>query len=67
MNTDPLEDSDDEGDENARLDLRAYLSLLVGLLANGVVAVVRLRIINRLRGKAPTPEPESHRPMHYAH
>ncbi|TCD67006.1 hypothetical protein EIP91_000626 [Steccherinum ochraceum] len=43
MNTDPLEDSEDEeeADENTRLDL-----------------LLRLKIINRLRGKEPTPEPE---------
>ncbi|KAH8100586.1 hypothetical protein BXZ70DRAFT_937962 [Cristinia sonorae] len=47
MNTDPLEDSEDEEmpDENTRHDL-----------------LLRLRIINRLRGKEPTPEPE-HIPM----
>ncbi|THH32009.1 hypothetical protein EUX98_g2189 [Antrodiella citrinella] len=43
MNTDPLQDSEneEESEENTRLDL-----------------LLRLRIINRLRGKAPTPEPE---------
>ncbi|KAH9937526.1 uncharacterized protein B0H18DRAFT_1081689 [Fomitopsis serialis] len=44
MTTDPLADSDDEiADENARLD----------------TVLLRLRIISRLRGKEPTPEPES--------
>ncbi|GJE85975.1 hypothetical protein PsYK624_020550 [Phanerochaete sordida] len=41
MTNDPLEESDDEMDENTRLDL-----------------LLRLKIINRLRGKEPTPEPE---------
>ncbi|EKM60918.1 uncharacterized protein PHACADRAFT_247139 [Phanerochaete carnosa HHB-10118-sp] len=41
MTNDPLEDSEDEMDENTRLDL-----------------LLRLKIINRLRGKEPTPEPE---------
>ncbi|KAI0702487.1 hypothetical protein BC835DRAFT_1500935 [Cytidiella melzeri] len=41
MTTDPLAESDDEQDENTRLDL-----------------LLRLKIINRLRGKEPTPEPE---------
>ncbi|CAL1696159.1 unnamed protein product [Somion occarium] len=50
MNSDPLDDSEDDEplDENTRLDL-----------------LLRLRIINRLRGKEPTPEPE---PRHiYSH
>lgn len=41
MRNDPLEESEDEMDENTRLDL-----------------LLRLKIINRLRGKEPTPEPE---------
>lgn len=62
MNTDPLDDSDDEenADENTRADLRTSTSsVMVFYLANKLLPVVlRLRIISRLRGKEPTPEPE---------
>jgi Ino eighty subunit 1 len=59
MTTDPLEESDDEMDENTRLDLcQSLLHLTILNSALTYVAVLRLKIINRLRGKEPTPEPE---------
>lgn len=61
MNSDPLEDSEDEdnADENTRADLRMSISSLVFLSwSNTFTLVLRLRIISRLRGKEPTPEPE---------
>lgn len=62
MTTDPLADSDEEViDENARLDYSECQRLLFPATATNApsAAVLRLRIISRLRGKEPTPEPES--------
>lgn len=65
MTTDPLADSDEEvADENARLDYsewcqRLSISPLQPATNALSAAVLRLRIISRLRGKDPTPEPES--------
>ena len=59
--TDPLEESEDEMDENTRLDLRKLLRVCGMMKRNAAHApspVLRLQIINRLRGKEPTPEPE---------